>query len=101
MSYNYRMSILQILQEKNYISDSMSINSSSDSEENTPPNRQKFVGAQMYKSLRRPTVRDILKENEQGRIILRSYSQCKTLSKYSRHVIVELLVSHLINNIKG
>lgn len=54
----------------------------------------------MYKRLKRLTVREILKENEQGRLILRNYSQRKTLSKYSRHILIELLTSYLLN-IKG
>jgi len=55
----------------------------------------------MYKRLQRPNVREILKENEQVRLILRNYSQTKTLSKYSRHILVELLTSHLLNTVRG
>ncbi|XP_071652598.1 uncharacterized protein [Temnothorax longispinosus] len=55
----------------------------------------------MYKRLQRPTVREILKYNEQGRLIVRSYGQTKILSKHSRNVLLELLISHLINTVKG
>lgn len=93
--------LMLILQKETNVSETTST-SSSDSEENNSPNRQKLVvGTQMYKKLQRPTVHDILKENEQGRLILRNYSQSKVLSKYSRHVLVELLTSHLINTVKG
>lgn len=84
----------------------MNSTSSSDSEkENDDVNvlkRQKFlVGKEMYRRLQRPTVREILKQNEQGRLVLRSYSQNKKLTKHSRNILIELIVSHLLNSVNG
>lgn len=74
----------------------MSSTSSSDSEENNDPNvlkrKKLFVGKEMYRRLKRPSVREILKQNKQGRLILRSYSQNKTLSKHSRNILIELIL---------
>ncbi|XP_011707441.1 PREDICTED: uncharacterized protein LOC105462503 [Wasmannia auropunctata] len=88
-----------------YSTDTLSSSFSESEEENTDPivlKKQKcFVGKEMYKRLQRPTVREILKECEQGRMILRTYSQTKILSKHCRNILVELIVSYLLNTVKG
>jgi len=54
----------------------------------------------MYERLQHPNVTRNIKKNEHGRLILRNYSQTKTLSKYSQHILVELLTSHLLNIVR-
>ncbi|XP_036139039.1 uncharacterized protein LOC118644497 isoform X2 [Monomorium pharaonis] len=82
-------------------SDTSSCESSCESEETPLKKKKLIVGTQTYKRLQRPTVREILKENAQGALILRNYAKNKILTKYCRHMLVELIISNIINTVKG
>jgi len=88
ISYYYKFMIFKLQKQEHNNSDTASISSSCESEENIEPplKRQKcFVETEMYKRLQRPNVCEILKKNEQGRLILQNYSQTtiKVFTTYS------------------
>ena len=54
----------------------------------------------MFKRLTRPNVRDILTDSEQGRKIIKRYSN-QILSKEARNHVLEIIVSWLVDTVKG
>ncbi|XP_066595383.1 uncharacterized protein [Prorops nasuta] len=60
-----------------------------------------FVGEDMYKRLTRPNIKELLKKTSEGRIILSYYKTNKILDRKTRNILVETVISTIINDLQG
>lgn len=101
----HKMTFAYILQEQDKnINLNTSDNTSSDEdihEDNSSNKENCFAGSSVFRKLQRPFVKDILKQSAQGRAILKGYERQKLLSRKCRNVIVDLILSDILNNIHG
>lgn len=58
-------------------------------------------GSSIYRKLQRPSVKDILNLTTHGRAILKSHKNYKTLNRKCRNIIVDLILSELLNHVDG
>ncbi|XP_066600970.1 uncharacterized protein [Prorops nasuta] len=93
-------------EEDKTLCDTDSISDESD-EENTASNCQQlertksFVGNDMYRRLTQPKVKTILQNSHSGRTIIQSYKKSKTLSRQNRNILVDIIITHIIDHVHG
>lgn len=88
-------------EDKSITTDTVQSTSDEDTNENsfTSHSKTSVRGSILYK-LQRPSVKNILNLTAQGRAILKSYTKNKILSRKCRNIIVDLVLSEILNNIK-
>lgn len=94
-------SILQEVQDTNIRDTNTNLHAHSISSSDEDSSNEEAIGSLIFRKLQRPSVKDILKKTAQGRAIIKSYEKQKVLSKKCRSVIVDLILSEVLNNIRG
>lgn len=93
--------ILQEVQDTNIRDTNTNLHAHSISSSDEDSSNEEAIGSLIFRKLQRPSVKDILKKTAQGRAIIKSYEKQKVLSKKCRSVIVDLILSEVLNNIRG